>query len=704
MKIGRFDRRAGAIVSAFTLQGFFFAPLRVFLNNTNDFTVGLSHVLVALLLASATLLAVLYLAATVWPRVLLPAVTFLSLVSFLELTIFLGLAQHRPFDGQPIDWAPLGTLAAVELTVMTVVGLLVVVFRRHSEVWYSVSLSILLFHFLGLGHTVVSRPTALRQLLSNFQDQSYFADFYRLSRKRNVIHIVPDAAQGAMVYDIFQSDLKRYSEAFDGFTFFTQAMGRYPSTYPSVPFLMTGLSPDPEHDFSPSQAFTWEYVRRTLTDRSIVTTLATNGFKTFGFQFFRLFCVAPYSACAAGDVFAGLPISAGGTGADVLKLQDVALFQATPIVIRQHIYDGGDWFLTGRSARKAQRTYSGVMDTFLAQMTTDSRAGSYNYFHVAGGHPPLQFDEHCNYTGAQEFSYANQRRQVACTLVQIERLIGTLKRLGIYDQTMIVVNGDHGTPGLPPSMASEMGRTISMDLVGTASALLLIKPMGARGPLKFSGAPAVTGDIPATINSALALNGRFPGKSLLEVDGLDRERQYFWYDESDRVSQLQALPNLRRYRVRGNLFDEKSWIRPVLSDVGKLPGVLWVDHENFYDYAVGFGELELQSGPARWITGTHARVFLSFPTSRRARFVLESYVPSDISGQSAEISVNDRVIALLDERTLAATTRHVVLVPENVPRRAVNTIDVKMAKAVRLKTDARELSMVVAYIGLEPAE
>jgi hypothetical protein len=113
-------------------------------------------------------------------------------------------------------------------------------------------------------------------------------------------------------------------------------------------------------------------------------------------------------------------------------------------------------------------------------MTTDARAGSYNYFHVAGGHAPLQFDEQCNYIGTQEISYANERRQVSCTLRQIERLAEALKRLGIYDQTMIVVNGDHGTPGLPSSTASETERTIWLHLVGKASALVLIKPIGAR--------------------------------------------------------------------------------------------------------------------------------------------------------------------------------------------------------------------------------
>ena len=161
---------------------------------------------------------------------------------------------------------------------------------------------------------------------------------------------------------------------------------------------------------------------------------------------------------------------------------------------------------------------------------------------------------------------------------------------------------------------------------------------------------------------------------------------------------------MTRYRVRGNLFDEKNWILPVLSDVRPSPGFLRANDENFRNYATGFGELEIQSRPTRWIVGTRARISLAFPASRTARLVLESYVPRSIPGQSVEISVNEQVIAQLDEGTLTATTHHVIRVPESVPRRTMNTIELKMARAVRLGTDPRELSMVVAYVGLEAAE
>ena len=699
MKTRSIDWRAAVIASAFVLPVCFVAPLRAFVHNTADFSVGLSHVVAGLLLVCLPLLAVVYVAGRVWPRVVLPAVVALSVVAFLESTLFLSLAQHEPFSGRPIDWSQWRVLPVVELAAAIAVVLLVAVWHRRVEVWYSISLFILLFQGLNLGSTLFLRREVIEAYRVR-QADSYFGGFHRLSRQRNVIHIVPDTTQGAMVQDLIQSDPARYSRTFDGFTLFSQAMGRYPSTYPSVSFYMTGQSLDPDGDYTVAQPFGWGYIRKTLRDDSIVSTLARSGFSTFGFHCCSLYCTGGYSACNVGDVFDGRPLERDGTSAAVRRLLDVAFFQATPLAIRRHIYNDGEWFL--KAARRGERTYSAIMDAFLAEMTTDGRAESYNYFHLAGAHGPLQFDENCGYVGVQEITYENQRRQLACAMLQVERLIHSLKRLGIYDQTMIVVNGDHGTPGLPSSRASGTTGPISDFLIGTASTLVLIKPTHARGPLKVSTAQASIGDIPATVADALGLNKRFPGESLFRLDGRDRDRPYLMYDEGERVSRLQALPNLRRYHVRGNLFDPHSWIRPVLSAPGETPSGLFMDDEQFERHATGFGPLEAQSKPARWVIGTRARVMLSFPTSGRARLVLESYVPPAIAGQSAVISLNGTVIARLDHRALAQR-RHVIPIPAEVQRRKVNTIDLVMGRAVTVEGDARALAMVAAYIGLEPA-
>lgn len=183
------------------------------------------------------------------------------------------------------------------------------------------------------------------------------------------------------------------------------------------------------------------------------------------------------------------------------------------------------------------------------------------------------------------------------------------------------MHGDHGSPWLPPSIPSpsQVGAIIPEYLMAVANPVMLVKPLRTRGPLKFSTAPVSIGDVPATINDAFKLHGEFPGIPMFHLDErAKRERQYFSYDFLSRVALLQVLPNMRRYRIRGNLFNEYDWILPNLSDIGESPPVLPMNRENFRSFAVGFGGLETHGRPMRWVVGRLARVYLSFPTARRA--------------------------------------------------------------------------------------
>lgn len=706
MSTAKFDWRTVAIVSAFVLQVFFFAPLQIFLNNTTEFSVKFSQLVLVLLVFSFALVTILYLLASkLSKQIFLAVVTFLSVAAFLESRIFFSLAEHRPFTGQLIDWTKFSALSAAELTAIGAVAILTAIFRRRRKVLYSVALFILFFYGLGFVYTTYSKFEAIQRSQRSAREVSpYFRDFYRLSEKGNVIQIVADDTQGALVHEILTSDLGRYSQVFDGFTLFSHAAGRYRRTYGSVCFYMTGRAPDPGTDVVASLPFTHEYIRTTLKEYSIVNTLAENGFKTFGFQANGLWCQGAYTACTVGRIFDGLPVKAArpaNTAKVLLSLLDITLFQATPIALRRHIYDDAQWFLTRLVAKT--RTHSGILDLFMENLTTDSRSGSYNYFHVAGGHEPAQFDENCNYVGTRKPNYENTKAQVACTLLQLERLIKKLKKLGIYDKTIIIVHGDHGNPWLPPSMPSQAGKLIAGHLMGTANPVMFVKPLNSRGPLRFSRAPVSIGDVPATINDAFGLDGQFPGVPMFSLsETAERERVYVWHGDQWDVFGEQAMPMATPYRIRGDLFSEHNWILPHPAHLEEAPSALPMDHENFPSFTQGFSVLEHHKGPVRWVEGTLARVYLSFPTDDKAQLVFHTYVPRWMHGQSVQVSINGKVIAQLGEKDLAGSLTHVIPLPDDIPRKKVNVIEFRMGKAFKREPDVRHLSVLFAYVGLEP--
>ena len=490
---------------------------------------------------------------------------------------------------------------------------------------------------------------------------------------------------------------------------FTRATGRYPHTFASISFFMTGRGPDPGRDFVPSLPFTRKYIWTTLNEHSIVNTLALHDFNTFAYQSRGSSCVGRYTACMAGDVFHGRTISSDKsthTGRIGLELVDIALFQVTPVLIRRYIHNDERWFLS--QLVTTTRTYSAIFDLFPENMTTDERAGSYNYFHVAGGHSPILFDEKCAYVGTQKENYENIRAQVTCTLLQLERLVQKLKQLGIYDETMIIMHSDHGSPWLTPSLNS-VGDAVRLPRVsGSANAAILVKPPKMQGPLRFSRAPVSIGDVPATINDAFGLDGQFPGIPMFSLNETsERERVFLWYEIEPggaREAVLEALPKVGRYRIRGDLFSREAWILPFPSHLEEAPAALTMDHPRFSRFALGFTILEGQARPMRWVNGALARTYLSFPTEGRAQLVFDTYVPTSITGQSMEVSVNNLIVAKLDEQDLAGSKRHVTPLPHDLLRRKVNVIEFAMGKAAKFGNDNRLLSVAFAYVGLEPLE
>ena len=74
-----------------------------------------------------------------------------------------------------------------------------------------------------------------------------------------------------------------------------------------------------------------------------------------------------------------------------------------------------------------------------------------------------------------------------CTLLKVADYLDHLQRLGVYDNTQIVIVSDHGIVGPVEDRSSRAvaGGTVANAFVRSRS-VLLVKPIGAGGPLQVS--------------------------------------------------------------------------------------------------------------------------------------------------------------------------------------------------------------------------
>src|SRR5690606_1069232 len=88
--------------------------------------------------------------------------------------------------------------------------------------------------------------------------------------------------------------------------------------------------------------------------------------------------------------------------------------------------------------------------------------------------------------------------------------------------------------------------------------LVLVKRIGADGPLQVSAAPVSLLDVPATVLAELGLDRGRRGPSMFELpSGASRVRHYGAYEVGPSSSDF--VDDITLYRIEGNSWRNDSW-------------------------------------------------------------------------------------------------------------------------------------------------
>lgn len=391
------------------------------------------------------------------------------------------------------------------------------------------------------------------------------SDYFRYGSGTNVLHLVLDEFGSAMMDTVLNArpDL---SNAFDGFTFYRDTTGLFPTTNVSMHAILTGQI----YDYSEPLA---DQIARELPARSLAKVLADEGYDTH--------LVAKYYLCQRmGRECRIVP----GTSAadksynDALQLLDFGLFRAAPHMVKQSFFGPGAELLQGRFAAgdEAMRTLPYQAVAFLEQAIAQSEVDEslppqYNFYHVALPHLPAVTDVDCNYIGKQAFSKTTFLVQSECAAEITGRLLAKLKEIGVYDNTLIVIHSDHGSWFDIEKVAEKAPDRPSAWDMSRSSALLMVKPPRATGPLVVSDAPASLADIRPTMLAALKVprdrEGVVPlaaraagGVNLAQLDDdAIRSRRYWGFEWKGALTERDFLPTSNQFSIRGPHSLQSNW-------------------------------------------------------------------------------------------------------------------------------------------------
>ena len=556
------DRRPtwkGSIFSPIVLlclNLFIFGAITVYLGNQGEFLVEDEDVLLVLLMPAIATIALL--SALTFPLFRHRPLATSAVLFFLAFITYVHGNLLR-WDTGILDGAALQTgkvwPVLVDALVWLVLGWVAWKFRR----WLSLhgwKLCILLVVFQLVGAVDLKRNAKVGNLkLQEVPDQ-----LYAFHDGPNVIHIIVDGFQG----NVFESLLEGnpdIAEDLRGFVFFRDTLTTSAVTYLSVPATLSGRAFD-------NRVSITQFQDETLGGDNLYSFLAANGHEVdvaspVWWNLDRDYFASYYRVPAP---FASLTDTIRTTA---WYLLDISLFRQAPYLLKPAIYRNGVWLFSSELSKHPEQKFqhfahSAFLADLAANANTQRNTAAYKLIHIITPHAPLVSNPDCSFTGRElDSSFESFADQSLCTVQTVRGLLGRLKELGIYDDALLIIHGDHGG-GVAFEMESPDGPTSSFEALpgqwGNPLPLLLVKPPRAEGPLAISNRQVSLADLPATVAALLGKEHNFPGHSMFSDEPATYRRMYYSSTQHrNEAAEKGRFADFTSYAVDGSIFDTASW-------------------------------------------------------------------------------------------------------------------------------------------------
>jgi len=354
---------------------------------------------------------------------------------------------------------------------------------------------------------------------------------------KNAIIIVLDRLDQEFIEEIAEED-PRFFDPLDGFTEFDDFITYYGSTFPSIAGYLTGhlyLYDEPRADY---YDYAWANAEffLTLKERGIDTRIYLDKGAAFD-------TVYQLGGIASNTFEGQLGINKRIAMVKLLKLSG---YRYAPIFLKHffwlspyEFYDS--MVLTDKTAPYMVNDfgyYESLTTNGLSVSDIDQK--SFIYIHLQGPHPPLNMDENI-----QRVAESTLTGQTKGSFKIVYEYLRQLKELGLYEDSTIVIMGDHGN-------------FIGDDLPRPARTGLMVKPAGSAGtPIEASHAPVSPAQLHATLMKGLFGDSEGFGETFFDVR------------EGDDVVRGYAI-RIWRYEITGDGRDFSNW-----RFVGKFPETYW---------------------------------------------------------------------------------------------------------------------------------
>ncbi|MDO9384802.1 MAG: sulfatase-like hydrolase/transferase [Hyphomicrobiaceae bacterium] len=311
----------------------------------------------------------------------------------------------------------------------------------------------------------------------------------------NVYHLVLDGySSPSFMGAAKQIDLLNQ---LNGFHFFPRNLSNYDVTDASVPSFMTGKL------FSGGSFKEFQAAARTGGLRK---TLQAAGYRISNYT--------PDQSRFWGFEGADYTYTSREAGnSPLIRLAQIVAVRAAPDILRREVFSISGKVLPIRNYKAYKALSVPLLRRFIEEEEARPAVNEYVYLHAIIPHTPFVWDGNC------EEKSSDYAEQLVCATRLIKELVASLKRHGKYENSLIIVQSDHGyegdsnavnfRPGSDEAKAQilkHMSRISPESYFTRLNALLLVKPPAAPdAPMQVSESVSQLADVQATIVDLLKL-------------------------------------------------------------------------------------------------------------------------------------------------------------------------------------------------------
>ena len=343
---------------------------------------------------------------------------------------------------------------------------------------------------------------------------------FEISSGENTFVFIVDCFDGILFDELLLKYSPELTNTFENFVFYRDTVGGATRTKYAIPYILTGQIKTEENSYM-------DYLEEGYRDSILFTELKKGDYDA------RIFTATSYLDMNRTDIIDNISsekliaTSSFGLTKDYMKL---VAFRYMPDVIKQYF-----WLYSGDF--NAWKSVSGGGDAYVAndvkfynELVTDQLSCTttlpvFRFFHLTGTHSPYTMNENC-----EKISYedGSEEKQALGTIKLLDEFITQLKELGVYEESTIIIMGDHGLRGLDQNP------------------LLLIKQFESNAPFEISDTPMSYKDIPGILVDALQHN-----KVNIDEKYVSMGKRYFYVGDSKDM--------LHEYVTEGLAYDVTSF-------------------------------------------------------------------------------------------------------------------------------------------------